>query len=69
MQGSKNIVLLCLFDELSKTNKLDPKEIIKNYKINNRQMWSYIKNLKECYSLYTDKSLVYDASKKKYYLY
>ena len=47
MQGSKNIVLLCLFDELSKTNKLDPKEIIKNYKINNRQMWSYIKNLKE----------------------
>jgi len=68
MQSSKNIVLLCLFDELSKNNKLNPKEIVQKYNINNRQMWSYIKNLKEYYSTYTNKILIYDTSNKKYYL-
>jgi len=69
MQSSKNIVLLCLFDELSKNNKLNPKEIVQKYNINNRQMWIYIKNLKEYYSTYTNKILIYDTSNKKYYFY
>ena len=68
MQFNKNIVLLCLFYELLKTNKLDPKIIVEKYEINNRQMWRYIKNLKDYFSLCTDKSLEYDISSKKYYL-
>ena len=47
MEYSKNMVLLCLFEELINTNKLNPKDIVEKYKINNRQMWSYIKNLTE----------------------
>lgn len=69
MQLSKSIVLLCLFNELQNTNQLDPKKIIEQYDINNRQMWGYIKNLKEYYILFSNKTLIYNTSKKKYYLY
>jgi hypothetical protein len=46
---SKYIVLLCLYEELEKNKQIDPKAIINKFEINNRQMWSYIKNLKEYY--------------------
>jgi len=69
MEYSKYIVLLCLNDELSVKGELDPKEIVEKYNINNRQMWSYIKNLKEYYSMFKNKTLVYNNTTKKYVLY
>ncbi len=68
MEFSKYIVLLCLFEEIVKTRKLDPKSILEKYPINNRQMWSYIKNLKEYFEEFTDLKLVYNPSIKIYYL-
>ena len=69
MEYSKYIVLLCLNDELCVKGELDPKEIVEKYNINNRQMWSYIKNLKEYYSMFKNKTLVYNNTTKKYVLY
>ena len=63
MQLSKSIVLLCLFNELQNTNQIDPKKIIEQYDINNRQMWGYIKNLKEYYTLFSNKTLIYECVK------
>ena len=57
MEYSKNMVLLCLFEELINTNKLNPKDIVEKYKINNRQMWSYIKNLKEYFEKFINKTI------------
>ena len=47
MELKKYLILLCLYDEIVKNKQLDPKNILEKYPINNRQMWSYIKNLKE----------------------
>lgn len=68
MKFSKSIVLLCLFDELEKTNKLIPMDIINKYNINRRQMWRYIKEIKNFYKLFNNKSLIYDISTKTYYV-
>lgn len=68
MEYSKNIVLLCLFNELKKNNKLNPKDIINRYNINNRQMWGYIKNIKEYLELFTTNRLIYDKVRKIYLL-
>lgn len=65
---SKYIVLLCLYEELEKNKQIDPKEIITKFEINNRQMWSYIKNLKEYYLTQKNQELSYDITTKKYYL-
>ena len=68
MKFSKSIVLLCLFDELEKTSKLIPMDIINKYNINRRQMWRYIKEIKNFYKLFHNKSLIYDISTKTYYV-
>ena len=68
MEYSKNIVLLCLFNELKKNNILNPKDIVDKYNINNRQMWGYIKNIKEYLDLLTSNKLIYDKTKKLYLL-
>lgn len=65
---SKYIVLLCLYEELEKNKQIDPKEITKKFEINNRQMWSYIKNLKEYYLTQKNQELSYDITTKKYHL-
>ena len=57
---SKYIVLLCLYEELEKNKQIDPKDIINKFEINNRQMWSYIKNLKEYYLTQKNQELSYD---------
>lgn len=68
MKYSKSIVLLCLFDELEKTNILSPRDIINKYNINRRQMWRYIKEIKKFYKEFRNKSLIYNISKKSYYV-
>ena len=68
MEYSKNMVLLCLFEELINTNKLNPKDIVEKYKINNRQMWRYIKNLKEQFETFKNKTIEYNITDKMYYL-
>lgn len=68
MKFSKPIVLLCLFNELEKTSKLIPMDIINKYNINRRQMWRYIKEIKKFYELFQKKSLIYDISTKTYYV-
>lgn len=68
MKFSKPIVLLCLFNELEKTSKLIPMDIINKYNINRRQMWRYIKEIKKFYKLFQNKSLIYDISTKTYYV-
>ena len=68
MEYSKNIILLCLFNELKKNNILNPKDIVDKYNINNRQMWGYIKNIKEYLDLFTSNKLIYDKTKKLYLL-
>ena len=68
MEYSKNMVLLCLFEELINTNKLNPKDIVEKYKINNRQMWSYIKNLKDYFETFKNKTIEYNITDKMYYL-
>jgi len=67
MEYKKYLILLCLYDELKQTRKLDPKMILSKYEINNRQMWSYIKNLKEYFQKYQNKTLLYDPKLKLYY--
>lgn len=67
MEYKKYLILLCLYDELKQTRKLDPKSILSKYEINNRQMWSYIKNLKEYFKKYQNETLVYDPKLKIYY--
>jgi predicted transcriptional regulator len=61
---SKYIVLLCLYEELEKNKQINPKEIINKFEINNRQMWSYIKNLKEYYFTQKNQELSYDVNSK-----
>ncbi len=68
MEYTKYIVLLCLFDELTRQKELDPKMITTKYNINNRQMWNYIKNIKEYFDSFTTNKLTYDITTKKYYL-
>lgn len=68
MEYSKNIVLLCLFDELKNTGKLTPKDIIEKYDINNRQMWRYIKNIREYLNSFSSNKLMYDKVSKIYFL-
>ena len=67
MEYKKYLILLCLYDELKQTRKLDPKMILSKYEINNRQMWSYIKNLKEYFQKYQNETLLYDPKLKLYY--
>lgn len=67
MEYKKYLILLCLYDELKQTRKLDPKKILSKYEINNRQMWSYIKNLKEYFKKYQNETLLYDPKLKLYY--
>ncbi len=67
MEYKKYLILLCLYDELKQTRKLDPKMILSKYEINNRQMWSYIKNLKEYFKKYQNETLLYDPKLKLYY--
>lgn len=67
MEYKKYLILLCLYDELKQTRKLDPKMILSKYEINNRQMWSYIKNLKEYCKKYQNETLLYDPKLKLYY--
>ena len=66
MEYSKNIVLLCLFDELKNSKKLNPKDIIKKYNINNRQMWRYINNIREYLNAFSFEKLIYDKVKRIY---
>lgn len=66
MEYSKNIVLLCLFDELKNSKKLNPKDIIKKYNINNRQMWRYINNIREYLNAFSSEKLIYDKVKRIY---
>lgn len=68
MEYSKNIVLLCLFDELKNSKKLNPKDIIEKYNINNRQMWRYIKNIREYLNSFSSNKLMYDKVSKIYFL-
>ena len=68
MEYKKYLILLCLYDEIRQTRQLDPKKILSKYEINNRQMWSYIKNLKEYFKNYQNETLVYDPKLKLYYL-
>lgn len=67
MELKKYLILLCLYDEIVKNKQLDPKNILEKYPINNRQMWSYIKNLKEYFKEFTNQNLVYDSKLKIYY--
>lgn len=67
MELKKYLILLCLYDEIMKTRQLDPKKILEKYPINNRQMWSYIKNLKEYFKEFTELNLLYDPKLKIYY--
>lgn len=67
MELKKYLILLCLYDEIVKNKQLDPKNILEKYPINNRQMWSYIKNLKEYFKEFTNQKLVYDPKLKIYY--
>lgn len=67
MELKKYLILLCLYDEVVKNRQLDPKNILEKYPINNRQMWSYIKNLKEYFKKFTNQNLVYDPKLKIYY--
>lgn len=67
MELKKYLILLCLYDEIVKNRQLDPKNILEKYPINNRQMWSYIKNLKEYFKEFTNQNLVYDPKLKIYY--
>lgn len=66
MEYSKNIVLLCLFDELKNSKKLNPKDIIEKYNINNRQMWRYINNIREYLNAFSSEKLIYDKVKRIY---
>lgn len=67
MELKKYLILLCLYDEIMKTRQLNPKKILEKYPINNRQMWSYIKNLKEYFNEFTELNLLYDPRLKIYY--
>lgn len=67
MELKKYLILLCLYDEIVKNRQLDPKNILEKYPINNRQMWSYIKNLKEYFKEFYNQNLVYDPKLKIYY--
>lgn len=68
MEYSKNIVLLCLFNELQNTSQLKPKDIMEKYNINNRQMWRYINNIRDYLNLFSTNKLIYDKINKLYLL-
>ena len=68
MEYNKYLVLLCLFNEILETKELNSRDIITKYNINNRQMWSYIKNLKEYFEKFTNMTLIYDRRKIQSYI-
>ena len=65
---NKSIVILWICRQLEERNQITTQEIIREFNINNKQVWHYICNLKEFYATFTSKALLYSKKERIYYL-
>lgn len=68
MHRLKVIVILWVFDVLNKNRKITSKQIFDQFDITERQLWSYMADVKKYYKEFGSDVLVYDKSIKEYKL-
>lgn len=68
ISGKKSICVIWIYDYIIKNKKITSKTIYENIDIIDRQLWRYMKDIKDYFHDYTEYELVYFKKTKDYRL-